>query len=400
MNTTTVFSKNLEAYLSRDKKARLIVNQGGSSSSKTYSILQLLYIIARYSMLPLKIHIVSRSLPHLKMGAMSDFENILIGEGYSIDSVKNKTDNYFKIGRSTLMFYGVEDSAKVHGPRRDILYINECNHIDYEVYRQLAIRTNQTIFLDYNPTRSFWVHEKILGIIETKPHTYIQSTYKDNEELSQVIVDELESNKTDENWWNVYGLGNTGRLEGAILKNWDFGPFDYSMPNAFGLDFGTKDPDAMVRAAIDHARKQIYLKEEIYRTGNNTEQLSKLIKAVPGGANKLIIADSAGKRNIDDLRDIYMLNIRAVKKNPIVDDIKLLWNYKLIIDPTSKNLEKELSSWEWLDKRGEVPMDAFNHLIDATRYITQTMLKPGRGAASSNRYGSKSSRISTYSTRR
>lgn len=397
MKTTTTFARNLEAYGAGN---RLVINQGGSSSSKTYSILQLLYIIAKYSARKLSIHVVSRSLPHLKLGAMHDFENILVNEGYVIDDVKQKTENYFRIGKSIITFFGVEDAKKVHGPRRDILYINECNHVTFEVYRQLAIRTNCNIFLDYNPTRAFWVHEELIGGENPRPHAYIQSTYLDNEELSKETIEELESNKHNENWWNVYGLGNTGRLEGAILNNWEFGEFDYSLPSVFGLDFGTRHPDALIRVAVNRALKKLYWKEEIYKSGNNTKQLSDLIyKADPSG-KKLIIADSAAKRDIADLRDLYMHNIRPVKKNPIVDDIKLLWNYKIIVDPESKNLSQELSTWEWLDKKGEVPMDIGDDAIDAGRYASQTILKAGPLAANTLKYGSKSSRITTYGRRR
>lgn len=397
MKTTTTFAKNLEAY---EAGNRLVINQGGSSSSKTYSILQLLYIIAKYSARKLSIHVVSRSLPHLKLGAMHDFENILVSDGYVIDDVKQKTENYFRIGKSIITFFGVEDAKKVHGPRRDILYINECNHVAFEVYRQLAIRTNYNIFLDYNPTRAFWAHEELMGGENPRPHAYIQSTYLDNEELSKETIEELESNMHNENWWNVYGLGNTGRLEGAIFTNWEFGEFDYSLPSIFGLDFGTKHPDAMIRVAVNRALRKLYWKEEIYKSGNNTKQLSDLIyKADPSG-KRLIIADSAAKRDITDLRDLYMHNIRPVKKNPIVDDIKLLWNYQIIVDPESKNLSNEMSTWEWMDKKGEVPMDIGDDAIDAGRYASQTLLKASPMAANTLRHGNKSSRVTTYGRRR
>lgn len=394
MKTTTVFKKNLEAYRGKGAKARVIINQGGSSSSKTFSILQLLYIIAKYSHDRKVIHVVSRSLPHLKHGAMADFEKILTTEGVIVDEVKNKSDYYYRIGKSFIHFYGVESADKVHGPRRDLLYVNESNHIAYEVYRQMAIRTNETIFIDYNPTKRFWVHEEI---IKHKEHTYIQSTYKDNEELSSSIVAELESNKHNEEWWNVYGLGNTGVLEGAILKNWHFGEFNDQLPFAYGLDFGVKDPDALVKCAVDRAQKKIYVKEEIYENGLNTKQLADRIKNRLKGKNSLIIADSAGKRNIIDLREMYGMNIKAVKKNPIVDDIKMLWGYDIVVDSDSPNLEKELSEWEWLDKKGEVPADFANHLIDALRYVSQTMLKLPRGLYNTQKYGRKSSRIKTVS---
>lgn len=389
MKTTTVFARNLEAYNSAGH-GKLIVNQGGSSSSKTYSILQLLYIIAKYSAKALTIDVVSRSLPHLKQGAMTDFDNILKAEGYVIEHIKNQTDQVYKIGNSLIRFFGVEDAARVHGPRRNILYINECNHVSYEVYNQLAIRTDGHIFIDYNPTRAFWVHDEV---IPNESHTYIQSCYKDNEELAQTTIERLESRMHNTHWWEVYGLGNTGRLEGAIFQNWRNGEFPTDLAFAYGLDFGIKDPDALVKCAIDRAKNCIYWKEEIYKTGNNTKQLAGLISESVDHKRRLIVADSAGKRNIVDLRDIYGFNIKPVSKNNIADDIKLISGYDLIIDPNSPNLEKELLSWEWADKKGEVPLDAFNHAIDAGRYIAQTLLNIDRRIARNRRLGAGGSRV-------
>lgn len=371
METTNVFSQNLDAYMGGD---RLIINQGGTSSSKTWSTLQLLYIIAQYSKEPLIISIVSYALPHLKLGAMRDFENILIGEGVNVDDVKNKTDLFYKIGDSIIEFFSADNLSKVHGPRRNILYLNECNHLKYDVYTQLRIRTNMCTFLDFNPTREFWVHDEV---IPTEKHRFIKSTYLDNDQLDESIIEQIESRKHNENWWRVYGLGEVGRLEGVILDNWEWGEFDYSLPQVFGLDFGVKDPDALIRVAANRKLKHLYWKEEIYQNGLGTPALAKMIKAREVG-NKLIIADSQAARTIADLRDEHKLNIKPVKKNPIVVDIKALHDWQIIVDPESYNLGKELNNWLWLDKKGEVPADEFNHGIDAGRYASQTIIRPIR----------------------
>lgn len=364
--TTKVFDYNLHAYL---EKHRIIINQGGTSSSKTYSTLQLLYLIALKSKTPILISVVSRALPHLKLGAMRDFDKILLSWGEIPDKIKNKTDNYYKIGKSIIEFFGTEDLGKVHGPRRDILYINEANHVKHDVFDQLAIRTKSTIFIDYNPVQEFWVQT---DIIPNEPHKFIKSTYLDNGFLSEDIKRAIESKRSNENWWKVYGLGELGQLEGSILKDWEYGDFDTSLPYAYGLDFGfSPDPDAMVKIAIDHKKKIIYADEIIYNTG---QSLNDLIASIPATKTDYIIADSAEPRLIFDLSKYF--NIKAVKKYPgsVAQMLKVMQDYKIIITDKSYNLAKELNNYIWNDKKSGVPIDAYNHLIDAMRYVCMALI--------------------------
>lgn len=360
-NTTTVFEENLSAYNNKD---RIIINNGGTRSSKTYSILQLLFLIAYYSKKPLIISVVSYALPHLKLGAIRDFEKILLSFGIIPDKVKNISESYFKINNSIIEFFGVDNLGKVHGPERDILYVNECNYIKtFDIIRQLLVRTRGTAFLDYNPTREFWIDDEIIGKREC---TIIHSTYLDNEFLTVNQINEIEANKHNENWWRVYGLGLTGRLQDCILTNWEFGEFDTNLPFVYGLDFGSKHPDAMVKVAVDKQRMRVYWKEELYQNGLSTEQLFNII--VSRNVNSsLIVADSAATRPITDLKN-KGLNIIPTVKNKVIDDIKNLWNYTIIVDPSSYNLQKNMNNWVWLDKRGEVPIDVDDDSIDAGRY--------------------------------
>jgi len=371
MVTTNVFENNLEAY---SNKEPLIINQGGTSSSKTFSVLQLLYLIALYSKTKIVISVVSYALPHLKYGAIRDFENILISEGVIVDEIKNKTDLYYKVGKSIIEFFSADNLGKVHGPRRDILYLNECNYLKFDIYTQLTIRTKGTVFLDYNPTREFWVHT---DVIPNENHHFIKSTYLDNQMLSDNIISKIEARKHNENWWRVYGLGEVGRLEGAILQNWSYGEFDETLPFGYGMDFGVKDPDAVVKCAVDKKNKIIYWKEELYKNSLSTNDLYNAVNNFYI-QNKLIIAESAGPRTIMDLKS-KGINIKAVSKSKIVDDIKALMDYQIIITEDSHNLAKELNNWVWLDKKGEVPLDDYNHLIDAARYCTKTMIRVKRG---------------------
>lgn len=159
MKTTSVFNRNLSAY---NAGKRIIVNKRSTRSSKTWSTLQLLYLIAELSAHSRVISVVSESMPHLKKGCIRDFETMLRNER-KWDVIKwNATDKIYSINNSYIEFFSADEPTKVHGPSRDILYINECINIAYETYRQLAIRTTETIFLDYNPNYEFWVDEKVL----------------------------------------------------------------------------------------------------------------------------------------------------------------------------------------------------------------------------------------------
>lgn len=376
METTNVFSRNLDAYLAYKGTQTIISNQGGQGSSKTVSILQLLYLIARYSRKKLRITIGSYALPHLRAGAMQDFDDILIGEGLNPDGLRNKSEFKYFIGRSEITFIGIEgNEAKATGPRRDILYINEANkRITYQVFELMNARTRLATFIDFNPSAEFWFQEKV---IPNFSHKIIKSTFLDNPFLPERERLNLLSKKDKpgfENWWKVYGLGELGQLEGAIFTNWRFGEFDDSLPFGYGLDFGVTDPDALVKVAVDRKAKRIYWKEELYKNDSSTDELADLVNERVV-INKLIVADSQASRTIKDLRN-KGLNIVGHVKNRIVDDIKAIMGYELIIDPKSSNLAKELNNYIWLDKKGEIPIDAFNHLIDAARYKTMHVLKP------------------------
>lgn len=368
LKTSTVFENNIESYNRGD---RLIINKGGTRSGKTYSIMQLLFLIAFYSKKQLVISVVSYALPHLKLGAMRELDRIFVSFGLVPEKHKNISDSNYKINNSIIEFFGVDNLGKVHGPERDILYVNEGNYIkSYDIVRQLMVRTRKTVFIDYNPSRVFWIDEEIIGKRET---SIIKSTYLDNDYLTKEQIDEIESNKHNENWWRVYGLGELGRLEDTILNNWEFGLFDETLQPIYGLDFGSRHPDALVKVALDSNKKILYWKEELYKNSLSTNQLSEIILSRDIGL-RLVIADSAATRSITDLK-LKGINIRPVEKGKIIDDIKLLWNYKIIVDPNSFNLQKNLNNWVWLDKKGEIPIDIDDDLIDAGRYASMYLIK-------------------------
>jgi phage terminase large subunit len=230
---------------------------GGTSAGKTISILQILidYALVHDGEL---ISVVSESFPHLRRGAMRDFLNIMQSHGYFNDDRWSKTDFTYtfplvdKTGRvlkdvgSKIEFFSADQPSKVRGPRRDVLYINEANNIPYEAYDQLSIRTRKIIWLDWNPTNEFWWYTEVAPHYE---HDFITLTYKDNEGLDQSIITDIEAHRHNKNWWQVYGLGQLGEIEGKIYKDWqiiDDIPHEARLVRR-GLDFGySNDPAALV----------------------------------------------------------------------------------------------------------------------------------------------------------
>lgn len=371
--TTKVFKENLKAYL---KGYRLIINQGGQASGKTYAILQLLASIATLEKRKNHIVVVSYALPHLKSGAMRVFDTILENMGYDLEKVKNKAENRYYLNNSMIEFFGIEGKeARAHSLRPDVIYLNEANmRISWEVFRQFYSRVQRCMFIDFNPCRMFWINDYIYG--KEKNYIIIRSTYKDNPYISSVEKQYIEEKRNKpgwENWYKVYGLGEFGRLDDAIFTNWKYENFDDTLPYAYGLDFGVKHKDALVKVAVDNLKRRIYVKQELYESRLSTQQLINRLSKIISNKNSLIIADSAAPRSIADLQAAGF-NARPTVKSRIVDDIKILQSYEICITEDSYDLARELQNWIWLDRKGEIPADEGDDLIDAMRYVSMFMI--------------------------
>ena len=385
---TNVFRRNAEALINaiNGTGPRLIINEGGQGSSKTYSILQVIYN-ALSSGPKMKTTFCSYALPHLKQGVISDFDNILTSFGEEINEIKSQPSQpVYHIGKSEINCYGVEGNiAMAHGPRRKILYINECNRkITYDVFDQLFSRSEIT-FIDYNPDQSFWMHEKVMPNI---PHVIIRSNLTDNPYIPKNELDNILMKRDKPefaNWWKVYGLGMLGKLEGAIYTNWEYGLFDDSLPYSYGEDFGfNPDPDTLIKVAIDRKKKIIYAKECFYTNFQGTERLIENVWRFVT-KNELIIADSSSNRIISDLRQSGLNVLPCVKySGSVLDGIKLINNYKIVITEDSHNLAKELNNYIWNDRRAGIPIDAWNHLLDALSYNVRFVLQQIAGVKSYN----------------
>jgi len=365
-----------------DSKTRITVNQGGSRSSKTYSILQMLIVIAMQEKGKV-FSIVRKSLPSLKMTAYRDFFEILRNMELYDEQKHNKSDYTYNINGNLFEFISLDQPQKKRGARRDYLFCNEANELSWEDFFQLLVRTTGKIWIDYNPSDAFhWIYDRLLTRDDV---TYIQSTYKDNPFLDKSIVEEIERLKgTDEDYWRIYGLGERGMSRATIFQ---FGtneiPADATLL-AYGMDFGyTNDPTSLV--AVYKSGDNLYADELIYQTGLTNPDISNRLKDLNLDRRTEIFADSAEPKSIEELHRMGW-NVKPTQKgaDSVIVGIDVLKRHKLFVTPRSSNLIKELQNYKWVeDKNGNLlnkPIDAFNHAIDAMRYATYNKLsRPNYG---------------------
>jgi len=354
-------------------KKRVRIIQGGTSAAKTYGILSVL--IARASAIHgLEVSVVAESIPHLRRGALKDFIKLMKWMNKWHENQFNKSLlTYQFLNGSSFEFFSADDSSKLRGARRDVLYINECNNVTFESYNELAIRTKKAIYLDFNPANEFWVHTELK---DEQDSDFLILTYKDNEALDNSIVQQIEKNRLKAetsaywaNWWRVYGLGEIGMLEGVIFSNWktiDILPKEANLIG-IGLDFGyTNDPTAIIE--IYNYNGTRIINELKYQTGMlNSDIANALPKHVP------VYADSSEPKSIEEIKR-YGITIKGVTKgkDSINYGIDVMQRNEYLVTSNSVNLIKELRAYCWdTDKAGtrlNKPIDTNNHAIDALRY--------------------------------
>jgi len=365
--------------------ARKKIIQGGTSAGKTLAILAVLIDIAAKN--KTEISVVSESIPHLRRGAIKDFAKVMQWTGRWVADRWNKTLlTYHFANGSIIEFFSADSEARLRGARRQVVYINEANNIDFESYYQLAIRTSEAIYIDFNPTHEFWAHTEVLPEQDAE---LIILTYNDNEALPDTIKRDIELNRTKAetsaywaNWWKVYGLGQVGTLQGAIYEDFEVVEgIDVSRAKfvALGLDWGfSNDPTALV--AIYRQGDCLLIQELLYSTGLTNQDIADKLRTLGITRAWEIVADSAEPKSIEE---IYRLgfNIKPAEKGPdsVRNGIDILKRFKLQVTKDSTNLIKELRSYTWAtDKEGKntgVPIDSFNHACDAMRYVALNKLR-------------------------
>lgn len=383
MITTRVFAETLKAY---NEGYRIIANIGGTRSSKTFSELQLIKTIQTHSKKPRIITTVSHSFPHLHTGAIRDYEKILDSDGLNIDNIRTKNPHIYTINKNIHEFVGFDKPGKALGSARDILFINEANKIPFSIVQQLIVRTNEVVFMDWNPSEEFWFDTENFAL---RPDCkIIHSTFYDNinnltpGQLSELKEAKKKAHQEDVsgkrgywyNWWQVYGLGLKGQLEGVIFQNWqEYETLpDCDLFKMFVIDWGGSDPTTLTELNFDGDNNRLYIKELVYQPQILNSKLIELIHNIR--TNEPVICDSARKDKIFELNMAGINALGSTKgEGSIVDGIERLQEFSIFIHKDSLNAIDEFKKYKRVQdqttgKYLDVPEDKNNHIIDPVRY--------------------------------
>lgn len=380
MKSTTNFYQHVEA------QTPIVISEGGGRSGKTYSILQSLILIALKEKNQL-ISVVAESYPFLSRGAMRDFKSIMQKAGMYFDERWAAGSKQYTFHSGTVIeFFTADNVGKAIGAERDYLFINECYNVKYEIAFQLMARTNKRTYLDYNPVSEFWVHTEIMhNPAFDGQWTFLHSTFAMNEELEPSIKKMMLARAAiDENYKRVYVDGLVGSIEGLVFPKIEQGE---TLPATerihYGLDFGyTHDPTAVVAFAQDG--DAYYFDEVIYETGLRNAEISNRLKGAGVVRTAAIYADSAEPKSIDELALMGWNVHPTVKgKDSIAYGIDLMRSRKIRVTKRSLNLIKEFRNYTYAkDKQGALlnqPVDAWNHAIDACRYVVMSLQRSKQG---------------------
>ncbi|WP_374951006.1 PBSX family phage terminase large subunit [Mucilaginibacter sp.] len=393
METTALFKHNYNSA------AQVVINQGGTSSGKTYAIEQVLFTLAVSQ--KLIITVVGQDIPNLKSGAMRDADEISKSSPVFIRMLKkfNISDRVYEFHNGSIIeFKSYANAQDAKAGKRDYLFVNEANGISWDIYLELSLRTRKRIFIDYNPNSGFWAHERLIGQPEVE---LIISDHRHNPFAGDGIRKKVESLK-DEDYelWKVYARGLTGRITGLVFTNWSICeqiPEDAKLLAA-GLDFGfTNDETGCL--LVYKQNGELWVDELIYQTELTNADISKKLKRAGLNKSTTIIADSAEPKSIEELKRLGW-NISGAKKgaDSVNHSIDILKRYHINITRSSVNLRKELDKYKWkTDKSGNTlnqPIDACNHLIDPLRYVALNLLKTTKLKATTTRLPYREQRLS------
>lgn len=379
MNVTYVFEKMLSAFV--NPRIRGIASKGGTRSSKTWSVLQLLHLTCVNSEKSLVISCVAATLPMVKRGMVRDFKQMLLTEGEWDENAFNKSECTYSYPNGCLIeFFGVDNASKVHGSARDILFVNEAQTIPREIFRQLDIRTRKKVIIDFNPVRKFWGETEFVG----DRYLTIHSTYKDNPYLSKEQIGAIEKNKSDANWWRIYGEGETGGVEGNVYPSYEV---IEDMPDTFtgrclGLDFGfVNDPTAIVD--IRFQGWDLYVDLLCYETGLLNASIADYLTS--NMLHRLItVCDNAEQKSIVELQQRRIKAIPCVKgRGSVAGGIAQVKQFKLHVTKRSVKLLDELDNYKFIkdeatDTYTNETIDAWNHALDAIRYGVDYLIRKYR----------------------
>lgn len=380
MARTTALNK-IEATLYEPTFYKVI--QGGASAGKTFAILTLLVGYCQ-SYPDSLVTVVGLSYPHLEAGSIRDFIKIMKEvNGWEVDRW-NKSAKTYEFANGSILEFKSIDRMSARGPRRDVLFVNEANGINFETFQELATRTKDFCIIDYNPSWKFWAHEEL---VEKLPNdtTYIILTYQDNEALSEREVANIESHKPKpgeepSNWWVVYGLGQIGSLEGNVYSGWSEDTSDHIRQAGklvrYGLDFGFSNDETALVAVYEMPDGSLGLVEELYKRGMLGSEYGDTLRRLEVDPSVLIVADSARPEIIAEIKKAGF-RIIPCDKGPgsIVKGIDYVSQRQ--VRYYGENLKREYLSYAWRKRKDgtklDEPIDAFNHALDAVRYAVSDM---------------------------
>jgi len=368
-------------HLKRSTK-KIIVEQGGTRSGKTYNIL--LWIIFYYCgrNIGKTITIARKTFPAARSSVMRDFLEILKAAEIYREENHNKSSHEYMLNGNRVEFISMDQPQKIRGRKRDLAFLNEANELTFEDWQQIVFRTSDRIILDYNPSDTFhWIYDRV---IPRDDCDFYQTTYLDNPFLDATIKSEIERLKdTDEDYWRVYGLGERGTSRATIFQ---FGIVDEPKGKllSMGMDFGfTNDPTAIVK--VYQEGSNLYIQELLYHTNLTNQDISEKFTLLGLTRYDEVWADSAEPKSIEELHRMGW-NVKPTAKgsDSIMAGIDILKRHKLFVTKDSLNVIKELQNYKWQeDKNGNLlnkPIDSYNHAIDALRNATFNRLsRPNYG---------------------
>lgn len=368
---TTIF-KTTDAYVAIRRawaSHRTVIAYGGSSSSKSISVLQLLSLYA-FKYPNRRITLSAESLPVIKKTIFADWRAIVMGDAYQ-EARFNKSEMVYSFPNGSIFqFVPADDEARWHGMRQHVAYFDELYHIKKAIWDQADIRTSEHMIASFNPVSEFWARE----VMDMPTTAVLHSTYKDNKFLEPSIIEALEARAgRDKNFYDVYVLGKFGSLEGLIFKEGEHWEIIKELPEEYDRrvicgDFGySNDPCAILELRLSDG--VVYANEITYQTGLLNSDIAEILRPLECRA----VFDSAEPKSIDEIRMQGLPVYPSQKgKDSINSGINLIKQHPLRVTNNSLGLIKELRNYSWAkDRRGEQlskPIDDFNHSIDALRY--------------------------------
>lgn len=367
-----------------ERTTKIVVEQGGTRSGKTYNIL--LWLILSYcgKNRGRIITICRKTFPAVRATVMRDFLSILNNLNLYQEDSHNKSNAEYILNGNLIEFIALDQPQKVRGRKRDVLFCNEANELYYEDFRQLILRTTDFAILDYNPSDEFhWIYDQVIPRDDCAFH---QTTYLDNPFLEETVKDEIERLKlVNPDYWRIYGLGERAVSRSTVYRFQTLRDIpDTAKHLAYGLDFGySNDPTAMVQVFKD--ADNLYLREVLYETGLTNQDIGQRLREMGFSRSDVVWADSAEPKSIEELHRMgFNVKPASKGKDSLPYGIDLLRRHILYWEETSNNGIREMRSYKYIeDKNGNLtntPIDEHNHLLDALRYaVMSTLSRPNYG---------------------